>query len=695
MFYKFLGICGLATLTLNLVSCSSGSASAPSSNANYGYVESIIPQTLNNATQTGIFSSDTYSYAKPYMLGVLQQISGSYLHFESNDTIFQDMINTQSKRLPNEISNIDNTKTLYNYNPMSSTTSSLIESVSAFSVLYRTPGQDANVDPNQTARIASGLVMVPNMVNGQKIRGIMLYFHGTVFAKNEIPSCLGTPESGMKPISANPPSYCNLPDNPLTINGIDTFGSFSTFVESGFIVVAPDYVGLGADYNNMHPYAIFPIVNAKSGLYMLPAVRQILESYGYQNTESLPLFITGYSEGGAYAVVASQLAQYSMASLLDKYNINMAVTSPLEGAYSLQDQMQFSYDTQYDGVFSCPQNPESGYVCGESDVMINSGESVNPIVFNMNKWHIGSAPLLAYGKILLLANVQSAAVYYIFDNMTSVYNYIFSPSFWNNIPVMVKNKLVHANLSQMFGGIYGPSISSSDMELSLILNTELRNQPYNTMKKYPFNLYDKNSSLAAESILEVPLGANNQATIFMNVAMQYNPIFSQVINDGAAYNWVTKKPIHFIHLAYDSVVTVINSYQAVSCMTTGKSFVANESYNVSSSGQCTTAPSNNQLISQTIIPNFQISNNMLQMQPLTTLGAVNTAALSKFLQAPQYSDLAKWHVPKEYLSILEKEDLSVPFDHLSIPTIGNIIALCTFNNYLNDTESGANNPRCQ
>ncbi|MDD3265777.1 MAG: lipase family protein [Burkholderiales bacterium] len=685
-------------LVLFVSSCSNG-GSSPTDGVNYGQLVSVSQQQLNNATSSGVLSTNQYSYANPYMLGVLQQISGSYLHYESDSTAFLNAVTDIDKRLNNEIANIDNTKSLYNYNPVLSTSSSMIESVSVFAMKYKTPGQDAETMSDQIERTASGLVIIPNMSNGAKIRGVVLYFHGTVFAKNQVPSCLGIPKSGMNPISANQPDYCNLPGNHLGVNEMDVYGALSVFAESGFAVIAPDYVGMGSDYDNVHPYAIFPQVNAKSGLYMLEGLNQILESYGYQTESTLPLFITGYSEGGAYAVSASYLAQNELSNFVNKNKIQIAVTSPLEGAYSLQDQMQYEFDPLYDGMFSCPSQTESNFICGESSVMISDGESINPIVYNLNNWKVGSSTLAALAKPLLLAYTQSSVVYYLFNNLTTAYNFIFTPQFWSGIPVYMNHHLVFANLYQLFGGIYGPYISDDMLQASIILNTEARSIPFNTLKDYPVMLYDGNiAAFSVESHLIAPLGDNNQASIFMHTGIQTNPIFVDVVNAAATYNWQTNYPINFIHLAYDSVVTVMNSYQAVSCMTTGKSFIANESYQVSSYGVCSTRPSTAGLISETIIPNFQINNNSVQMKPLNLDKTINSAAISKFWQAPQYSDLANLPesvVPSALIDFLELNDYSVPFDHLSIPTLGNIIALCTFENYLKSGVSGASNSVCQ
>ena len=154
-----------------------------------------------------------------------------------------------------ESANIINSATTFNFNPLA-----LIRnpsyfkagSVSAYAIEYKTPGQNATTNTNQISRTASGLIIVPN---GVTPRGVVVYFHPTTWGKNQVPSCLGPLASGN--VSSNIPSYCNV--TALDSTGAGTFAMLSAvYAARGFVVIAPDYVGQGLDYDNVHPYVSIP-----------------------------------------------------------------------------------------------------------------------------------------------------------------------------------------------------------------------------------------------------------------------------------------------------------------------------------------------------------------------------------------------------------------------------------------------------
>ena len=70
----------------------------------------------------------------------------------------------------------------------------------------------------------------------------------------------------------------------------------------------PDYIGLGDDTSDVHPYVAYPSQNAQTGLAMVKAARSYLAD-AYQITARLPLFVTGYSEGGGYALQTLHMMQ--------------------------------------------------------------------------------------------------------------------------------------------------------------------------------------------------------------------------------------------------------------------------------------------------------------------------------------------------------------------------------------------------
>jgi hypothetical protein len=68
----------------------------------------------------------------------------------------------------------------------------------------------------------------------------------------------------------------------------------------------PNGLGYDTDAAYIHPYQTFPQINALTGIYMLKATRTLLTSLGLPN-KTLNVYLTGFSEGGAYALWASYL----------------------------------------------------------------------------------------------------------------------------------------------------------------------------------------------------------------------------------------------------------------------------------------------------------------------------------------------------------------------------------------------------
>src|SRR6185437_4718717 len=126
--------------------------------------------------------------------------------------------------------------------------------VAAYAIQYKTPGIGGE------NRSVSGGVLIPK-TPVDKIKGIVLYFHGTSLAKFDVPSCLGNPDL----------KYCraNTTRDGQLLGGI--------LASQGYIVVMPDYIGLGFDSSVLHPYIFYSRENALSGLNMVAATRTLLK----------------------------------------------------------------------------------------------------------------------------------------------------------------------------------------------------------------------------------------------------------------------------------------------------------------------------------------------------------------------------------------------------------------------------------
>src|SRR5271170_2001327 len=144
-----------------------------------------------------------------------------------------------------------------------------IASVDAAKIDYTAINVDTSALP------VSGGIVIPNLPPAS-LKGLVLYFHGTTVLRTNVPSNFLTAS------------------NAATAN-TDGVLLAALWASQGYIVVMPDYIGLGDDTTHPHPYVLYPQQNAQSGLAMLNAARSLLNTK-YGITGSLPLHITGYSE---------------------------------------------------------------------------------------------------------------------------------------------------------------------------------------------------------------------------------------------------------------------------------------------------------------------------------------------------------------------------------------------------------------
>ena len=159
----------------------------------------------------------------------------------------------------------------------------------------------------------SGLLMLPNT----KIpKGIILYYHPTSFDKKGIPS--------------------NFNENDASIYQDKLLAAI--YASHGYIVVAPDYIGLGDDSKKPHPYVLYPKQTVNTAFDLLNNSSKIIkQKYKLNNNAKLNVYSVGYSEGGAYSVWTAKCLQEKDKcnnSKLDKlYNFKASIG--LDGAYSV------------------------------------------------------------------------------------------------------------------------------------------------------------------------------------------------------------------------------------------------------------------------------------------------------------------------------------------------------------------------
>ncbi len=160
----------------------------------------------------------------------------------------------------------------------------------------------------------SGGIVVPELAS-TSIKGIVLFFHGTTVQRTNVPSNF---------ITANNSGASNT--GPLLA---------ALWASQGYVVVMPDYIGLGDDTADPHPYVAYPVENAQSGLAMVKAARSYL---GNRLQGRAPLFIVGYSEGGAYALQAAHMMQDNP-RYANSLKATLTDVVPISGAFDLTGTM--------------------------------------------------------------------------------------------------------------------------------------------------------------------------------------------------------------------------------------------------------------------------------------------------------------------------------------------------------------------
>ncbi|MCE2497033.1 MAG: T9SS type A sorting domain-containing protein [Flavobacteriales bacterium] len=166
--------------------------------------------------------------------------------------------------------------------------------VTAYKILYTTLGSDGVTDT------ASGLLCIPD--DPSLSYPLLNYNHGTTNSKQDVPSNL---QGG---------TYLSL-----------------AFSSQGYIVAAPDYLGMG-ESRGFHPY-VHAQTQGQASVDLLFASRTYLNNNGipFENQ----LFISGYSQGGHAGMATQKLIENQYMN-----DFNLTACGHMSGPYSISKVMK-------------------------------------------------------------------------------------------------------------------------------------------------------------------------------------------------------------------------------------------------------------------------------------------------------------------------------------------------------------------
>lgn len=348
----------------------------------------------------------------------------------------------------------------------------------------------STLDPNNKKVFVSGAIFIPQ-ISKYEIKGVVLFFHPTFFDKKSVPSY------GLN-------------------NGFD-ITLLASFVSNGYIVVAPDYIGLGYNRNNIAPYILYPKINVSDAYRLLNHAYNFLLGKNYIKKINNNLFVTGYSEGASYALWFSKLFQQSQRlenDIKSKFNLKKVV--PIAGAYNI------------------------------SKVTLNFLLS-NINIFNSAQFEVNNSYTTSLLKPALLANALIAFSHYDLNNQ---YNKAFNRNFFS----MTCSFQFKSNCD--FNGKQLKLVNAFNQESNITIVQKI----YNTasFKHYNNHFYTNQTN----SIL--PL---------INRNLLNDTKFLKKLQNADIDNWTSNIPTTFIKLKNDSVVANLNTKIAYNNM-----FLANSAH---------------------------------------------------------------------------------------------------------------------
>lgn len=380
-------------------------------------------------------------------------------------------------------------------------------------VTFQPVTYQTNVDlpaGNQSFQVSGGLIM-PQGIDKTQIKGVVVYFHGTTFDKSSVPS-----------------NY-----------SLEAQVCAQLFASQGYIVAAPDYIGQGIDWQNVHPYVLYPKVSAKTAIDMLAAVKPLITAqYQFASDDpALKLFSVGYSEGGAYSLWFNSVIS-SAPSALDPFYV-LTHSVGLEGAYNTSNVIK---NFLFSDVSKSQKNP-----------------------FNIQSLALtnGAKPLLSADALL------SFATYGLNRN----YGKVFSRNFFQlTASSPISQSLCNLNgervtVAQAFAQANGNCAP-------LLLNAALNKRANGTAYLFPTKVDPINDAGKAALTVHMSQSTQNNVQSLMSNYLVANSQGQQLLNQALAAADVDLTPcanngVSIISLAKDSIVSP-NNYDALLAAYPGK-----------------------------------------------------------------------------------------------------------------------------
>ena len=396
----------------------------------------------------------------------------------------------------------------------------------------------------------SAVVMLP-----QQIKGVIIYFHGTSLAKNEVPS--------------NPDSfyykYCLM------------------LASQGYLVIAPDYIGQGINHDLPHPYFSYPEYQAISGLYLFKALRQFLDSSQTKLNlgKNTPSYVYGHSEGASSGAFFIRIIQNgsSIASdattLLSENGFVLQQAFLDSGVYDFElilDSYMFN-DTKY----AADNQYNLGHVSGMNPYLATVQNKFNQEYYMTNlgiKNFDYDTVAKRIGELLAIQTKPVIMLYWL--NGFCYYNNLNPDEFLNHtqhnfLTRQLIENIFQLNLDEINKYIQECKWSDTDnYTVNKLFSTSQNNMPNHELAKIIFL-----ASLSSEFIINdenlrpviqtLFAEHDNSLTNLINYdKLKYDPKFKQLLEQSQTLlygNWKNNIPTTLLALDYDSVVNPWHSHE--------------------------------------------------------------------------------------------------------------------------------------